>query len=198
MRHILLPDDFSDNAGNAIDYAVHLFGTKDVKYHLFYTYVIPVVTSELAYTPVANFEKEGEEKIKKAAERVRGIYPDINIEAQLEFGEIPAAINRIMGKLDIDYIVMGTKGSSGMKEVLYGSNTYDVVDNTQCPVIIVPKDCSYSPLKKVVIASDLKPLSIVNIDNRIMANAMRMIFAAYPPPHHQGPPKKVYEGQADG
>jgi nucleotide-binding universal stress UspA family protein len=164
MKHILLPDDFSDNAHHAMDYAFKVFGFRDVTFHLFYTYAIPVATSELAYAPLEHYEKEGEERIKKEIAQIKNDHPDVNIEHRLEFGDLPTALRKVQSDLEIDCIVMGTRGSSGIKEVLFGSNTYDVVDNTEMPVIVVPEGCDCGHPVNIVLSSDLKPLK----DDRIL------------------------------
>ena len=42
-------------------------------------------------------------------------------------GTLVNAIGKTVYKEEIDYIIMGTKGSSGLKEVFMGSNTYKVI-----------------------------------------------------------------------
>ena len=52
-----------------------------------------------------------------------------------------SAIGKTVYKEEIDFIVMGTKGASGLKEVFMGSNTYKVINEIDfCPIIAVPDD----------------------------------------------------------
>jgi nucleotide-binding universal stress UspA family protein len=51
-------------------------------------------------------------------------------------------------------VVMGTQGASGLKEVLMGSNTADVIKRGGLPVLAVPQDARYSVPKRIVLADD--------------------------------------------
>lgn len=54
----------------------------------------------------------------------------------------------------IDCIVMGTKGASGLKKVLIGSNAAAVISNSSIPVIVVPEHARFNGIGKIVYASD--------------------------------------------
>jgi nucleotide-binding universal stress UspA family protein len=51
-----------------------------------------------------------------------------------------------------DFIVMGTKGASGLKEVFMGSVAGGVISKTSAPVIVVPLDYRFKSLKNLVFA----------------------------------------------
>lgn len=53
-----------------------------------------------------------------------------------------------------DIVIMGSKGSSGLEEVLIGSNTEKVVRNATCPVLTIKSKISPKDIHKVVFASD--------------------------------------------
>ncbi len=53
-----------------------------------------------------------------------------------------------------DLIVMGTKGASGFKEVFLGSNAAAVIKDSEIPVLAVPNNFDYKPLKDIVLAVD--------------------------------------------
>ena len=55
---------------------------------------------------------------------------------------------------NIDCIVMGTKGASGLKEVFLGSETMHVIKKATIPVIGVPDSYQYRDLKDVLFATD--------------------------------------------
>ena len=56
-----------------------------------------------------------------------------------------------------DLIVMGTNGADDLFQYFFGSNTYHVIENVKCPVLVVPENSNYKPIKKVVYAWDYKP-----------------------------------------
>ena len=55
---------------------------------------------------------------------------------------------------NIDLIVMGTKGASGLTKVLIGSNAAAVVSRSSIPVIVVPEHARFNGIGKIVYASD--------------------------------------------
>eukprot|EP00918_Siedleckia_nematoides_P004263 GHVU01009528.1.p1 GENE.GHVU01009528.1~~GHVU01009528.1.p1 ORF type:complete len:184 (-),score=25.57 GHVU01009528.1:1117-1611(-) len=66
---------------------------------------------------------------KKLRYKVRG-------ESYKKPGE---GILKIADSENVDMIVMGTRGISGLKRVVMGSTSEYVVKNAKCPVIVVPK-----------------------------------------------------------
>jgi nucleotide-binding universal stress UspA family protein len=54
----------------------------------------------------------------------------------------------------IDIIVMGTKGATGAKEILFGTNTVDIIKRAKCPVIAVPPNFDYEVPKEILFPTD--------------------------------------------
>ncbi|HSU28883.1 MAG TPA: universal stress protein, partial [Chitinophagaceae bacterium] len=57
-------------------------------------------------------------------------------------------------------IVMGITGKSGVKQVLFGSNTLKLIDNNLYPVMIIPPDAGYHGISNVAFASDFKNVTM--------------------------------------
>jgi nucleotide-binding universal stress UspA family protein len=66
----------------------------------------------------------------------------------------------------IDLIVMGTKGATGLKKILLGSNATDVINKSRIPVIAVPEFARFTGLKDIVYATDM-----VNLKDELRAVA---------------------------
>lgn len=56
----------------------------------------------------------------------------------------------------IDLIIMGTKGATGIKEILFGTNTVHVIKKAKCPVIAVPASFNYETPKKILFPTDFQ------------------------------------------
>ena len=54
----------------------------------------------------------------------------------------------------MDLIIMGTQGATGLKEVLFGSNTVHVLKNAKCPVIAIPSDFSFETPHEILFPTD--------------------------------------------
>ena len=66
-------------------------------------------------------------------------------------------IEKTIAEKDIDYVFMGTKGSSALKEIFMGSVTTSVIkyiDN--CPIIAVPGEYDYDIPDDILFANDFK------------------------------------------
>jgi nucleotide-binding universal stress UspA family protein len=71
-------------------------------------------------------------------------------------GGLTDKLNVVMTENNIWLLVMGTKGESFARNVLFGSNVYRVLDKINQPVLIIPKNAEYKNLKKIAYATDFK------------------------------------------
>jgi len=77
-------------------------------------------------------------------------------EILVDYDELPDAINQIKRSIKFDLIVMGTNGITGAKEVVFGSNTINVIRKVDCPTLVVPEDFKYRAPKDILLPLDLK------------------------------------------
>ncbi len=162
MKNILLPTDFSDNSWNAIIYALQLFKNEKCNFCLLNTYT-PIfyhMEQVLITSPEMNLEsivRENSEKgLKKMIDRIEKEYPNPNHT----YSSI-AAFNTLISEIDALYkanimeiIVMGTKGASGLKEVLFGTNAVHTIKNAKCPVLAIPDKFEYEAPHEILFPSD--------------------------------------------
>jgi len=165
MKNILVPTDFSDNAWDALTYAIRMYDDIPCCFFILNTY--EVNPSRLSSTmhqfgarKVYDFLKdESKNELQKILKHLsdnmlndKHIYKTVS-----KSGSLVPIVQDIVNKEHIDLIVMGTTGASGLKEVFMGSNTVKVVKyiNT-CPIISVPEKYVYEEPTKVVFATDFK------------------------------------------
>ena len=79
-----------------------------------------------------------------------------SFRTKLVLGNAFKSISSAILEEDPDLVVMGSKGSSGMEEVLIGSNTEKVVRTAHCPVVTVKTATDPATIKKIVFASDFR------------------------------------------
>ena len=63
---------------------------------------------------------------------------DLQCELTFAHGNLITALKKIIAVQKPDLIVMGTKGASGLKRILIGSNTVNVIAKTKVPVLVIP------------------------------------------------------------
>jgi nucleotide-binding universal stress UspA family protein len=162
MKHILLPTDFSKNAWNAISYAAQLFKNETCTFYLLHTYT-PIIyhTEFVMLNPndieISNIVRETAEKdMKETRKRLVETYPNEKhtVETIVSFNTLINEIKDQIKNLNIDYIVMGTKGATGASEILFGTNTVHVLNHIKCPLIAVSEKYKAESPKKILFPSD--------------------------------------------
>lgn len=157
MRTILVPTDFSKNAKNALNYAIAMATKEKAKIILLHSFNITYTSPDI---PMAYYEEQliaTENEVKKILE---GLCNYVKKKSKVECSAISRegiavdVILEVTKKKKIDMVIMGTKGASGIKEVLIGSNSAKVVSKSKCPVIVVPEKGVFEGIKKIVFATD--------------------------------------------
>jgi nucleotide-binding universal stress UspA family protein len=158
MKTILFPTDFSENANHAMQFALQLAKDFDARLHLLNTYQIPYAYS----VPNVNnlLEALKRNAIDDLANCVNNIksnpeHKSLNITHEAISGDLINVVDDIETALDVDLIVLGTKGASGIKEVLIGSNAQQVVYHSKSSVLVIPEQASAFSFNNIALASDL-------------------------------------------
>ena len=156
MKHILLPTDFSDNARNAIVYAIQLFGNTDVEYTLLNTFVEPNMGTGAMISLRDVLHKESLEGLAKDLKFINDRFPDMELKIQRrsEYGSLPRVINFIAKDETFDFVVMGTKGETAGRWLM-GSVAKSTIQDVNVPVIVIPEEAEYKSISKIVYATSL-------------------------------------------
>ena len=162
MKRILVPTDFSKQAGYALDAALDLASTIGAQVHLLHVVEgfvqgsfatqggIPDNLSEEAFVRklIEKGKKDLDELVSK---RDLG---NTNIRTDIQVGNPYHHIARDILDNEADLVIMGSKGASGYEELLLGSNTERVVRHSKCPVITVKEAVDFNQVTDVVFAAD--------------------------------------------
>lgn len=162
MKNILLPTDFSDNSWNAIKYALQLFKDETCNFCLLNTYTPIFYHTEqaLVMAPAMNLEsivrENSEKRLKEMIRRMEQEFgnPNHSYSSIAAFNTLIAEIDELYKSNVMELIVMGTKGASGLKEVLFGTNTVHTIKNTKCPVLAIPDTFEYEAPHEILFPSD--------------------------------------------
>ncbi|MFD2033502.1 universal stress protein [Belliella marina] len=163
MKTILVPYDFSKEAQNALEFAQGLAIKTKAHLKLLHVLEAPTMTSlgTMGTVETGNeidqiYVIELIEKRKSQLAEIEALHASMNYKfsTKLVFGNPYAGITREVTEFDANLIVMGSKGTSGLEELLIGSNTEKIVRNATCPVITVKDKREVQDIKKIVFASD--------------------------------------------
>lgn len=200
MKTVIVPVDFSETSVHAAKYAAQLLtGHNGVTMLLYHSFSKPVEAVN-ANGALENLKTELNKE------------HNVNIETlAFEEDDFVDGLEKTARHRSADLVIMGITGKSAIAQVLFGSNTLKMAERKVCPVLIVPQQASFNPVKHVMLTSDFKntvdstpsepikkfldmvsaQLHIVNVDSEHYISLteayekekqdMKQLFAAYKP-----------------
>jgi nucleotide-binding universal stress UspA family protein len=184
IKNILFSTDFSDIANNAMNFAVAIAKRQQAKLYIFHAVVpryLPVVgdvSLGIVYEGYEEVEKMNGKELKNLASSLASTH-QIKVESHTKIGYVAESIEQLAKEFDIDLIVMGTHGTSDIREFFIGSNAYSTIKNTYCPVLTIPASSTLTDFSNVLFpirnvkGVDEKYLSIINI---LKANRSKVLL----------------------
>ncbi|RDI70491.1 universal stress protein [Halopelagius longus] len=134
---ILVPTDGSEAARGAIRNAIDIASQYDATIHALYVVDSSVYASVEtgADLVVESLEEEGKKAIAEVTDRARA--EGVSSESAVVSGSTHQSILDYADDHDIDLIVMGTHGRTGINRYLLGSVTEKIVRSSDVPVLTV-------------------------------------------------------------
>ncbi|MFA9425092.1 universal stress protein [Natronorubrum sp. A-ect3] len=142
-KHVLVPIDGSESSWDALDYAFEQYDGEQI------TALHVVDPAESVYagseggaydsTAFDHTLERGEELCEQAKARLEdGEYADSTVlETTVEPGRPSQTILEVADDRDVDHIIMGSHGRSGLSRILLGSVAETVTRRAAVPVTIV-------------------------------------------------------------
>ena len=156
MKQILVPTDFSTCANNAIDFAVQSAKNLPVEITLLHAFEVMgnMYTDNMGVNKDFNQSllEEVHDKLallKSSIEDTEGVV----VTTYIFKGTLNEAIFKTATDKNIDLIVMGTLGASGIKEKLWGSKTAAVIGNSKVPVMVIPYEYEWKKPEKILMTT---------------------------------------------
>lgn len=190
MKNILIPTDFSANSLNAIRYALDYFANIPVNF-----YVLHVMENHKGREgvlkqgnsiifPMADCKRQLDAQIKTCHLLAKS--PFQRFFPLLEEGRLIETIRQYVGEKEIDYIVMGTKGTSNESQNEIGSNTCEVITKVKCPVLVIPEHAVFKGIKNTGFLTDYnclyrnKVISTLSETLELQNAALRILHSRMP------------------
>lgn len=175
MKTWLLPIDFSETSKNAARYAVKLANeTPDVKLVLYH--VFGKIAAGTDGTPLdlsTNTRKDVAELA--LGNLINELAHSSPIEIVAEEGDsLTENLARYVRHNGADLVVMGLTGASRIEQLLMGTNALNMAHSAVCPVLIVPPEATYSSVKNILFATDMK-----NVRQTTPVKALRSVLSNF-------------------
>src|SRR5712691_9459440 len=159
LKNILFATDFSQAADAAAPIAIQIarrYGAKVYGVHVNrcddYTASAPNAWAAMAEAA----EKEAKEDAGRLNEQLQGIEHEVVIGE----GNIREVVSNLIKAKEIDLVVLGTRGRTGLEKALLGSVAEQILRQSPCPVLTVgphanPWSDEYVKMREIVYATDL-------------------------------------------
>src|SRR5260370_8385112 len=159
LKNILFATDFSQAADAAAPIAIQIarrYGAKVYGVHVNrfddYTGVAPNAWAAMAEAA----EKETKEDAGRLNEQLQGIEHEVVIGK----GNIWEFLSSLIKYKEIDFIVLGTRGRTGLGKVILGSVAEQILRQSPCPVLTVGPHVNlwsdeYAKMREILYATDL-------------------------------------------
>jgi len=166
METILCPTDFSATAENAIRFALELNKTIKAKIVLLHAYVVPVTTTEVVVPIDFSILKDLEKDLEELKGRFLKEFPgqDITTKVTNCFSDISNEIQKVADEFEAELVIMGTKGASGLQELLIGSNAGNTIEAINIPVLTIPSHATYEGVRKFLFATNFERHDHENVE----------------------------------
>ena len=136
ITNILVPVDGSENSDKAVAHAIEIAKICEAKLNFLYVANINqlAINAALTHSIIEAVRKAGDIILTRAKNMVP---TEIDHHAFIETGSPAAVILEFEEKLNIDLIVMGSRGLGLVKGVLLGSVSQYITERAKSPVLVV-------------------------------------------------------------
>ncbi len=140
LNRVLAATDFSPCSHEALEYAGELAGRFSAELHLVHVAedphaLLPHSGATIPVEALAKAKEQTDEALTRAAELLE--QAGRHVERSVVRGNPFLEIIRYAREHDIDLIVIGTHGRTGLQQALMGSVAERVVRKAPCPVLVV-------------------------------------------------------------
>lgn len=169
LKTILFPTDFTKDAERAYEYALAVANRSGADLHFLHAIEEPYDFAIRIEETIQNITGEVTERFEERLDTLRESeeYSTLDVSYRIERGKPYAVISSVAEEINADLIIMGTKGASSIKRILYGNVTSDVILDSKVPVLTVPMNSKKPYLDRFLFATDYRDKDIQSLSATI-------------------------------
>ncbi|WP_165871360.1 universal stress protein [Flaviaesturariibacter flavus] len=157
MKTILVATDLTPASANATRYAVQLAKATGSRIHLVYVHRTPIsafVDAGHRETPDGGLEISPEQRLLQEVNWLRssGVAA---VDGVATSGSKAGGLVREAGSVQAELVVMGRKAE---RQTVFGSTVTQMIRKSHTPVLIVPENTTYVPVKHIVLSVDYREM----------------------------------------
>lgn len=164
IKNIIVTTDFSVTSRKAYNYAKSFAAVVNAALTIVHVKENSLMVSDVMVSP---FSIEDNEALTKDIEvlmaeedlatmSVRNKQPT---KIKIFSGDAVSVLTKLSVHDETDLIIMGTTGLSDILTKLFGSTSISVSNKAHCPVILVPRDATWQPIKRIMFASNFDSIT---------------------------------------
>ncbi|QKX07575.1 universal stress protein [Aquimarina sp. TRL1] len=161
MERILVPTDFSPQAESALKVAAQVAKKNNAEIYLLHIIDLPDYSNDLVISgnsapapPAILFMQQTHLKYEEYKDK--DYLEGITVKETVSFEGMQKGVSDTCTNNDIDLIIMGSNGASGVKELFIGSNSEKIVRFSKIPVLVIKNECDLFNIKNFVYASSFE------------------------------------------
>lgn len=163
MKHILLLTDFSNNAWNAIIYASQIFKDQKCTFTILNSFdsSVPystagIVSSRMNEAVYDSLKKQSEDGLEATLLRLAQETDNTlhTFETLSIHGTLLDVVLGLIPEHRPNYVVVGAKGETGLREVTMGSSAASLIAKVICPLLIIPENAVYNSFGEIAFSTD--------------------------------------------
>ncbi|MGQ7946309.1 universal stress protein [Flavobacterium sp. WC2509] len=189
MKKILIPTDFSDYADIAIEVGAQIAKKTNSEIVLIHMLELPThmndaISNETSIPEIMLFKRKADETLADIKNRPYLAGIKITEVVRLD-GAYTGINNYTKQNNDIDLIIMGSHGATGINEIFVGSNTEKVVRQSEIPVLVIKNKAEDFKATTIVFASDFsneikKPFKKVLEFTKLFEAKLKLVMICTP------------------
>jgi nucleotide-binding universal stress UspA family protein len=101
--------------------------------------------------------KPSKQKLRKLLKRILDRFSNLKnhkFYTLTDYNFFIESVRKQVEEKKIDIIIMGTKGASGLKKLIIGSNTGDVITKVHCTTLVVPENAKFTIPEEIAFPTD--------------------------------------------
>jgi nucleotide-binding universal stress UspA family protein len=167
MKTILISTDFSANSTHAVEYGYDLARQIKANVVLCNAVVVPaeIPQAGMVVWPMDEYDvlMDGStEELNKLKENLAHRSDNTAFQPAItcvnETGILTDVVNGIISQQEIDLVVMGTHGKTGISGFIMGNHSRTMINTISKPLLLVPARAPFAPVKKIAFATDFRSI----------------------------------------
>ncbi len=156
IKTILVATDFTTRSDQAVKVAVHMAKRHNARIILFYNfssfYIIDRTGRQMVgQESIDENYKQVEHSLNLIKDHLQDQYDFTNCTTAIGNNTLINSLNLIIKEESVDLVITGASGKQGIKELILGSSSYQILTAANCSVLLVPEDSHQLNFKKILV-----------------------------------------------